>query len=492
MSNRGTLRKLFGVFVIGVGLVFALVLVDLGIHREEVVGRTLRALRGELPLPRFPTADDTALGEWADWYVPRRESPRKFDYREISSLSSPSGNYWPIRLGKLPGYNANLIPHPSDNKLWIVVVQREQFFEDFDQSEELACDAAFVDDALVCRRDAKALPIDRSIFGICEDALEFTNFRLGPRDARMFYGPDAPFLMYGSQSNYICMGLWIQDVRVLANSFPKGKQLQVDRFKAATELRRTGAKGPIEKNYFLFWDGQGDGYVHYNLWPQRAFARLMDDGSGAPDLAGPTAEADAQCMKALMPEVAREVESIHQATNSLSITLCKRADTGCVPDDSNTFIMHIFHHKGYYEFHGIYEPFVVLFKRSSPFAIHAISQRPLWVKGRAELTLATNAVLYRQHPEYLPKNHSEFFYITSMSWKNHGQKYHGYIDDPLFLSFGIEDSKSGAIDIRAGDLLQDLAECERAKLGPQLLDESTPSPVAVSSEQQEGLTGLSP
>ncbi|RMZ76612.1 hypothetical protein DV738_g4811, partial [Chaetothyriales sp. CBS 135597] len=467
MSGRSTLRKLFGVFVIGVGLVFALVLVDLGLHREEVVSRTLRALRGELPLPHFPADDEAALGEFAEWYVPKRELPRNFDYREISSLSSPSGNYWPIALGKYPGYNANLIPHPSNNKLWIVVVQREQFFEDFDQSEELACEAAFVGDSLVCQRDAKALPIERSIFGICEDALEFTNFRLGPRDARMFYGPDAPYLMYGSQSNYICMGLWIQDVRVLLNSFPNGKQLHVDHFKAATELRRDGAKGPIEKNYFLFWDGQGNGYVHQNLWPKRAYARLNYDGSGAPDLA--------------------EVESIHQATNSLSITLCKRADTGCVPDDSNTFIMHIFHHKGYYEFHGIYEPFVVLFKRSSPFAIHAISQRPLWVKGRAELTLATNAVLYRQHPEYLPKNHSEFFYITSMSWKNHGQKYHGYIDDPLFLSFGIEDSKSGAIDIRAGDLLQDMAECEQARLGPQLLDESTPS-----ASEPEGLTESTP
>ncbi|RMZ92519.1 hypothetical protein DV736_g214, partial [Chaetothyriales sp. CBS 134916] len=485
MSARGPLRKLFGVFVVGVALVFAHMLVELSLNREEVVSRTLRALRGELPLLKLkPDDDEAALGPYHDWYAPKRSSLRTFDYREISSLSSPNGSYWPILLGKNPGYNANLIPHPSDDKLWIVVVQREQFFEDFDQSEQLACDAAFSDGSLVCQQNAVALPIERSIFGICEDALEFTNFRLGPRDARMFYGPDAPFLMYGSQSEYICMGLWIQDVRMMLSSFPKGKQFQADLFKSLTELRRADAKGPIEKNYFLFWDDRGTAYVHYNLWPKRAFAQVNANGSGAPDLSGPSSDADKQCMKALMPEVSREVESIHQATNSLSITMCKRAEAGCVPDNSNTFIMHIFHHKGYFQFHGIYEPFVILFKNSAPFAIHGISQRPLWVKGRGNLTLATDAVLYRNHPEYIPKNHTEFFYITSMSWKTHGQKYHGYLDDELFLSFGIEDSRSGAIDILAGDILKDMAAIADP---PQAL--STDADITDAGNENGGIRG---
>jgi hypothetical protein len=51
------------------------------------------------------------------------------------------------------------------------------------------------------------------------------------------------------------------------------------------------------------------------------------------------------------------------------------------------------------------------------------------------------------------------FYITSMSWKGHDQKYHGYIDDVLFLAFGIEDTRAAAIDVKAADLMQDLALC---------------------------------
>jgi hypothetical protein len=46
-----------------------------------------------------------------------------------------------------------------------------------------------------------------------------------------------------------------------------------------------------------------------------------------------------------------------------------------------------------------------------------------------------------------------------MSWKTPGQMYHGYMDDDMFLGFGIEDSVSAGIDIRASDLLQDLGYC---------------------------------
>ncbi|RMZ88287.1 hypothetical protein DV736_g4494, partial [Chaetothyriales sp. CBS 134916] len=437
-------------------LVFGYTLIKLSLDSDVVLSQTIRALKCDLPPPAISKEEPKKYWD-PQFYGPSRYIPREFDYRRLSSLSSPNGSFWPINLGRKPGYNANVIPHPSNNKLWIVVVQHEQYHEEFDQSAELACNAAFVNGALHCRQDARPLPIERSIFGVCEDGLQFTNLRLGPRDARVFYGPEVPFLMYGSQSEYICIGLWIQDVRLMLDAFHRGRGLEVDLFRSATELRRINTTGPIEKNYFLFWDRQGTGYVHYNLWPKRSFAELQVDGSESEDMAGLTAHKDNICMRKLMPPVAQESESIHQATNSLSITMCKRDETDCVPNDWNTYIMHIFHHKGYYAFHGVYEPFVVLFKNSAPFDLHAISKKPFWVEGRKNLTIASDSPLYRKHPEYIPENHTEFFYFTSMSWKTHGQKYHGFIDDELFLSFGIEDARSGVIDVRARDLLDDLA-----------------------------------
>ena len=46
-----------------------------------------------------------------------------------------------------------------------------------------------------------------------------------------------------------------------------------------------------------------------------------------------------------------------------------------------------------------------------------------------------------------------------MSWKAHGQRYHGYIDDTVLLAFGIEDSMAAVIDIKAEDLVQNLGHC---------------------------------
>lgn len=54
---------------------------------------------------------------------------------------------------------------------------------------------------------------------------------------------------------------------------------------------------------------------------------------------------------------------------------------------------------------------------------------------------------------------TEMMYVTSISWKKHGQKYHGYADDVLFINFGIEDNKTAAIDVLAGDLFMELGAC---------------------------------
>jgi hypothetical protein len=277
----------------------------------------------------------------------------------------------------------------------------------------------------------------------------------------MFYGPGEPYIMYGSQSSVTCFGLWLQDARMLLEPF-RLDRTRVGFYRDATELHRPPPWSAMEKNFFLFWDSRGAAYVHYDVWPKRVFAQLDYNGAAFPDLAPASAGNDSRCMASFMPEVKSQFESMHQATNSLSITLCKREDARCVPTDANTFIMAIIHHKTFYEFHAVYEPYLIMFQRTAPFALHAISQRPFWIHGRTNLTAASDSSHYRMNPQDIPAGHSEMFYITSISWQSHGQKYHGYIDDPLFLVFGVEDARSGAIDVTAGDLLQDLAFCELA------------------------------
>ncbi|CAD0105785.1 unnamed protein product [Aureobasidium uvarum] len=384
--------------------------------------------------------------------------PERIDYHEIFSLTTTNRKFIPVFTGGVGIYNPNIIPHPTDHTLWIMIAQHEQSGVEIFVSEEMTCNVGLLNDVMVCTAEPTVIPIEPSITGNCSAELAYFNARGGPRDARMYHGPDAPYIMYGSQSAYSCIGIWIEDARMLLDDFHAERFVVPKLFTHATEVQRPPPIGGMEKNFFLFWDSANKAYVHHEIHPHRVFAQLSFDGSVGPNLATYSAAKDDVCIAMYMPHLAPDMESIHQASNSLSITLCKRADPGCIPNDSNTFIFTMFHHKSYHDWHGVYEPYVMVFQRDAPFAIHAISQRPIWIHGRAELTRDTHSLLYENGKD-IPAGHTEMFYITSISWKLHGQKYHGYLDDPLFLAFGIEDTRAGLIDVMAEDLFSDLGYC---------------------------------
>ncbi|KKZ64450.1 hypothetical protein EMCG_09561 [[Emmonsia] crescens] len=380
-------------------------------------------------------------------------------YRQIFSTSTADKKYFLIQFGELEAINPSIIPHPGLENTWIIVAQQQRSsVPNSVWFAELVCNAVFKDGSLQCIQPPVILPIAAtpSTAGKCVDELEYFSFSIGPHDARVFYGPNAAYTVYGSNSEYTCFGQWIHDFRVLVDwgYEPFGS----NEFRKATEIWRPAPYGLIEKNWFVFWDKHGQMYVHYDIAPKRAFAKLEFSGTVSEDLAPLAISNDEKCMEKYMPKVALELESIHQATNLLSITLCKREDPTCEPNDSNTFIFTIFQHKAFYSFHSIYEPYVMLFKQTTPFGIHGVSTKPLWIHGRGKPGQGKKpAKLTPQAAQSWSQ--TEMFYVTSMSWKTHGQRYHGYIDDVLFIGFGIEDSKTAGVDTVAGNLLLDLSLC---------------------------------
>ena len=401
----------------------------------------------EIPDGLGPISDD----EYDSEYTP--------EYREIFSHSTRDRRFVHIFADGTSLINPNLLPHPTKYDMWIVVARHEQSHTIHSTEEMLTCTAGFFEDVLVCEEPPIPLKMAPSISGQCKEELSDVNLHYGPRDARVFHGPEAPYIIYGSQSQYTCFGVWLQDARVLLESFHMDSAL-AKFYREATELRRPGRWRAIEKNFFIFWDSEGKMYAHHDMWPQRAFAQLDIDGSVGPDLAPAASYRDQVCAAKYMPPVAPEQEWLQQATNALSITLCKRSDPNCHPNDHNTFNMHVFHIKSKYDGHAVYEPFALLFEQHPPFAIHAISQQPLWIHGREALTVESNSnQFFGKKESDIPEGHTERFYMTSISWKGHGQKYHGHIDDVMFLAFGIEDTRAGAIDALASDILQDLAFC---------------------------------
>ncbi|KAH0350729.1 hypothetical protein KCU83_g4768, partial [Aureobasidium melanogenum] len=401
----------------------------------------------------------TSLDETEDQDDDYNPLPDGIDYHEVFSLTTADRKFSPIFTGGVPIYNPNIIPHPTDHTLWIMIAQLEQSGQDISVSSEVTCNLGLLNDVMVCTAEPTAIPIEPSITGNCSAELAYFNFRSGPRDARMCNGPDAPYILYGSQSSYSCIGIWIEDARMLLDDFHAERTVVPKLFTHATEVQRPPPVGGMEKNFFLFWDRENKAYVHHDIYPHRVFAQLNFDGSVGPNLAEQSASKDDVCLSMYMPTLAPQEESIHQATNSLSITLCRRVDPGCIATDTNTFIFTVFHHKSYHDWHGIYEPYVMVFQRFAPFTVHAISQRPIWIHGRNALTRDTQSLLYSDPNKDIPEGHTEMFYVTSISWKTHGQKYHGYLDDPLFLAFGIEDTRAGLIDILAADLFTNLGYC---------------------------------
>ncbi|KAI1619612.1 hypothetical protein EDD37DRAFT_596863 [Exophiala viscosa] len=406
------------------------------------------------------------------------EHPYEVDwsvYRDFSSLATTDGTYFVVDWGQggIEAYNPSFVPHPSNHDQWIVVAQQSLSDEDLKahRSAQLACSASFVDSSLVCLEPPIKLPIRHTL--PCEN-----NDKRGPHDARVFYGPDMPYILYGSDSAFSCLGMWLHDARTLLPDFDNLTRMDNPFGEPVDVQKPTPPYGETEKNYFVFWDLERKPYVHTDLMGGRheegvrQFAPLNADGSVGSDLAPAVAKADSLCMTNYMPRMGIRndpdagfirYEAIHQASNSLSITLCKKSDLECMSKPNNTFIMVVFHHKTFYSWHAEYHPYIMLFQQSAPFAIHAISQKGIWMHGRTTLTNTTDAKEWRGRDD-LPVAHSEMFFVTNLSWKKHGLMYHGYLDDEVFLGFGIEDTRAGGIDVLAGDLLQDLAYCFEADI----------------------------
>ncbi|KAJ5128184.1 hypothetical protein N7448_008963 [Penicillium atrosanguineum] len=355
--------------------------------------------------------------------------------------------------------NPSIIPHPELLETWIITAQLQTPPSARIASvwfAELVCNAAFSEDkrVLSCLEPPLQLPIPAT-FGDssrCVDDLSYFSLSVGPHDARVFYGPEIPYTIYGSNSFFTCFGQWISDFRILVD-WGIDTILEHE-FRQYRELQRPMPWNAVEKNWFLFWDDLGQMFIHHDIAPVRVFAKLELDGSVGPNLALATANSDQTCLKRFLLQSENPTESIHQATNSLAITLCALSDQSCQPDTTNTFVLFIIQQKTLRGLHPVYEPYAVLTRRSMPYEIYAVSSKPIWIFGRkiaAKKSDVPSSTLF--------SDDSEMLYVTTISWKSQGQKYHGYIDDTLFLAFGREDSAAGGIDVTARDLLAELGMC---------------------------------
>lgn len=399
--------------------------------------------------------------DWADNLTPEQmeasNENMQIEHNVLRSKMTSDEKWFKINFLDQGAYNPTIIPHPQKNDTWIAVAQRDKANDLSDiWNVELVCEVEFKDNNFTCTRSPMILPIASTVSGKCSGDYDIVNHWMGPHDARVFHGPTKPYIMYVSQHKDTCLGQWLHDFRRLFDWSPTAVTNRKQPYFWPTQLERPPPFGGQEKNWFLFWDTENKMYVHNDIVPKRVFAKLNPDGTVGKDLSPLAEENDAKCMRDHMPKLRDNgVEWLHQATNSLAITMCKRSDPECQKKSDNTFNMIIFQKKTFY-WHGVYSPFIMLFRRTPPFEIYGISSKPFWYNGRG---VPMGHWTERPGDIGKPLNQSEMVFTTGMNWKQQGLADHGYLDDDIIITFGIEDRSAGGIDVTAGDLMQDLALC---------------------------------
>lgn len=346
------------------------------------------------------------------------------------------------------------------------------------------------------------------------------------------------------RSRYACFGLWIIDLRSLysplqnlLSSSPTRPSLGPLRsYPTLTELTRNppSTRVSIEKNWLLFFSANGESYVQYELPSQstktqhpeprgRTFAKLLGNGLTTTNLTDPWEQPCVQDLDAPKPANASTGSSgksrkgtWHQATNSLRLILCNRADPTCHPTPAKTVFFAVIHRKfpNEFELPLRYERFFIVWSASPPFHMLGISAHPLllfnetatgWSAAENWATEQQQQDPMAKRTDHVDESHSRrrassssssnvtieppvalgggggggedlwayFTYTVSMAYAwgrkprargtGHGDEaedmHEGYLDDEVILGIGVDDGGQAFGRVRAGDLVACMRAC---------------------------------
>lgn len=253
----------------------------------------------------------------------------------------------------------------------------------------------------------------------------------------------------------------------------------------------------------LFFPPNGEAYVHYDLPPLRSdrrgrtFAKLLGNGLTTPNLTDPMEE---NCLQQTTEEEAGNVApgggQWHQATNSLRLILCDRADRKCKPTPEKTVFFALIHRK-FSNSLGLpqrYERFFLVWSATPPFGMLAISSQPIlmanetgrgwspaetWDDDPEKAAMLTkrskqylNATSNATEPNTEVKPHwAEFTYTVSLAYAwgraprkgsegDESEDMHvGYLDDEVVLGIGVDDAGSVFSRVQARELVSCMRAC---------------------------------
>ncbi|KAK9365077.1 hypothetical protein V1509DRAFT_571739 [Lipomyces kononenkoae] len=309
-------------------------------------------------------------------------------------------------------YNPNILPYPPGSPYPYFGIGQQA---DASKHHELMyCDMAWGLSKGIGRRILRCqtgiqkleFPEWQSPNGSCvwRPFLEATN---GPYDPRVFISPlGEPLMVVGTNGITNCLSQYIIDLRTmipdLADKMKIGANVPV-RFRQLTELPRD-LYDEVEKNWFLMYDDNNIGYVQHTI-QNRSISALTDvdvlHSNHVVNLV--KGEATPQCITALKKEYEANNDQInsdiHQATNTLRVTLC---EFPCIPTIHNTVLIEIFQVKYHSYLEVFYRRYVMIMNVTAPFEII----------GR------TNNLIYAGSDEKM------LIFTVSMAWDHANFRHH--------------------------------------------------------------------
>lgn len=304
---------------------------------------------------------------------------------------------------------------------------------------------------------------------------------IGPEDMKIFWTRKrVPLIVFTHQTpdEVLCEGMFAIDARAAVPELvdalgPHALDLPEIKIRTPAPLRRTPPPGheedqayQREKNWApvqspLNQEDDGDDDVYFMVEPSQLF-RWRPESNGTVEEV--PAQRDSSVEVPYQPGLSAEWHSekgtcindvmlsngnVHQSTPMLSLTLCDRGT--CEPSADNTVLLGMVQRR--YDPPGVYrstwyERHIVAYSAAPPYAMMSVSKVLSYHGEVKNKYIWTGGMVYLADSPGIPFNRS-----------------HGYLDDEIWLSFGIRDKAAGWIDVDAKELIKDHYFCSGATRG---------------------------
>ncbi|KAK9459716.1 uncharacterized protein V1516DRAFT_628205 [Lipomyces oligophaga] len=400
----------------------------------------------------------------------------------LLNRATPDGSMARVRFelknAKFPFYNPNILPYPAGSEYpYFGLVRTKSKSKSMYHHELAYCDLKWAETAVIghtvleCAEPGMQLDFGEewtSPDGSCVKH-SFLALAQGQTDPRLFFSAlGEPLMIFGTNGHHNCLGQFIVDLRVLVPGFDKKMHLSKVpiRYPRLTEIPRVDLE-ELEKNWFLMYDplDSNKEYVHYD-YLNRDFSPLINDSSLTTSRSSSRSIVDNLLVD--YSESTKSANDIHQATNSLLVTLC---DFPCIPTIHNTVLIEIVHLKLMHSLTLYYRRYVVVMNATAPFEILGRTENLMYAGTSLTEMVYTVSMVWDKdnfagHEPWNEKIHGgqEIWFalktnraatnsMSADSLMDSSNLYHGWLNDMVLINFGIKDSDSGCIHVRARELL---------------------------------------